>query len=131
MLSSGLNQAAETFFVEFDAAFASFDGSVVATRYFPPYLAVRADGTSETFPSGEAIAHYFQKILDEHHRRGCRSCRHRALDLIPVGSAAVFATVTWELLGHDESVVTTWRESYNLVRFGPKLRAVASIDHAE
>ena len=131
MPSFDLHGAAETFFVEFDAAFASFDGAVLAARYSPPYLAVRTDGTSETFPSGEAIARYFQKVLDDYHRGGCRSCRHKALDMIPVGSAAVFATVTWELLGHDDSVVTTWRESYNLVRYGYKLRAVASMDHAE
>jgi len=130
MTSSDLCDAAATFFTEFDAAFALFDGGVIATRYAAPYLAVRADGTSEVFSSEAAIARYFQGILDEYHRKGCRSCRHKALEAVPVGSAAVFATVTWELLSGDGGIVTTWRESYSLVRSRGGLKACASMDHA-
>ena len=117
------------FFDEFDEAFASFDGAVVAARYSAPYLAVRADGSSESFATGNDIAVYFQAILDDYHRLGCRTCRHRDLEVVPVGSAAVFATVRWELLAADAAVVTTWRESYGLVARGDKLAATVSMDH--
>ena len=130
MASFELASAATAFFAEFDSAFASFDGDIVAARYVAPYLAVRADGSSEVFLTRESIARYFEKVLDGYHRRGCRSCRHKALEIVPAGSAAVFATVTWELLNQNASIVTTWRESYNLVRSGEGLKACASMDHA-
>jgi hypothetical protein len=126
-----LHAATVSFFAEFDRAFETFDGSVVAARYSAPYLAIRADGTSECFADVEAIAAYFQRVLDAYHQRGCRSCRHTNLELLQVGSSAVFATVTWELLRSNNTVVTFWRESYSLVSFGENLKVCASMDHAE
>src|SRR3954471_22784409 len=93
-----LHAAAVAFFDEFDRAFETFDGAVVAARYSAPYLAVRADGASECFATVQAVTAYFQRVLDAYHQRGCRSCRHKCLELLAVGSSAVFATVTWELL---------------------------------
>ena len=126
-----LHVATVSFFAEFDRAFETFDGSVVAARYSAPYLAVRADGTSECFAGVESIAAYLQRELDAYHQRECRSCRHRDLDLLQVGSSAVFATVTWELLRSNNTMVTSWRESYSLVSSGEKLKVCASMDHAE
>lgn len=125
-----LQTASEDFFNDFDRAFTSFDGSIVAARYSAPYLAVRADGSSECFGSGSAIAAYFQRILDSYHQRGCRSCRHRELRVVDAGPAAVFATVTWDLLRGDGSVLSSWRESYTLVLAGSRLKACASLNHA-
>ncbi|WP_068858326.1 hypothetical protein [Perlucidibaca aquatica] len=130
MQTTSLYESAKKFFSEFNAAFSTFDGNVVATRYAAPYLAVRGDGTSESFVSREDIADYFQNVLDKYHRTGCRSCRHKDLNIVAVGSGAVFATVTWELLGSDGHVVITWRESYNLVWSLGELKACASMDHA-
>ena len=126
-----LHAAAAAFFAEFDRAFETFDGAVVAARYSAPYLAVRADGTSECFATAEAISTYFQRILDAYHHGNCRSCTHRELELVEVGSSAVFATVTWDLLRSDNTVVKSWRESYSLVFSGEKLKACMSMDHAE
>ena len=131
MPSFDLQHAAETFFANFDQAFTSFDGAIIAARYVAPYLAVRANGTSECFPTANAIAMYFQKILDEYHRKECRSCKHRDLNVVAVGNTGAFATVTWDLLREDKSVVSCWRESYILVRCGDNLKACASMDHAQ
>ncbi len=40
------------------------------------------------------------------------------------------ATVTWELLRKDGSILSEWRESYSLVRMGDGWRIFASVDHA-
>jgi mannose-6-phosphate isomerase-like protein (cupin superfamily) len=130
MVGIDLQATTEDFFNEFDRAFTTFDGTIVAARYSAPYLAVRADGSSACFASDSAIASYFQQVLDSYHRNGCRSCRHRDLRVVEAGKAAVFSTVTWDLLRDDHSVLKSWQESYNLVLAGTKLKACASLNHA-
>ena len=125
-----LQAASEDFFNDFDLAFTTFDGMIVAARYAAPYLAVRADGSSGCFGFDSAIAAYFQRVLDSYHHRGCRSCRHRELRVVEAGHAATFATVSWDLLREDNSILRSWRESYTLVLAGSKLKACASLDHA-
>lgn len=130
MSSVDLDRAAENFFDGFDAAFASLDGEVIAERYLAPYLAVKADGSAECLTWNAAIAAYFQGFLDDYRARGCRQCRHRDLQVLAVGAHAAFASVTWELLREDGRTVSSWRESYNLVRRGGQLKVRASMDHA-
>ncbi len=129
MSRDSLHDAVSAFFVGFDSAFASFDGAVVAAQYQCPYLAIRSDGSTEAFASQADIAAYFQGLLDHYHARGCRSCRHKDLEVVPLGTAAALGTVTWELCNLDGAVVSTWRESYHLVRVGERMKAAASVDH--
>jgi hypothetical protein len=124
-----LERAARAFFDEFVTAFASFDGKEIARRYQSPYLALSADGKLTCFHSAAEIADYFQKVVDDYHRQGCRSCRYRNLEVLPLGSRSALATVTWDLLREDGSPLTSWRESYQLTLAGESLRVVASVDH--
>jgi hypothetical protein len=110
-------------------AFASFDGKEIARRYQSPYLALHADGKADCFHSAAEIAAYFQRVVDDYHRDGCRSCRYRDLEVVPLGRRSALATVTWDLLREDGTPLTSWRESYNLTRMGDSLRVVASVDH--
>lgn len=120
---------ARRFFEAFDAAFVSFDGHHIALRYAEPYLACRADGSSETFPLRRETGVYFQRVVDGYHASGVRSCRHRDLVVIDVGSSHLLATVTWDLLDRGLEVTVTWRESYLLVDDGVSLQVRSSIDH--
>jgi len=128
--SASLPRTAQAFFDEFDRAFATFNGAVVAARYAAPYLAVRSDGSSECFVTNDAIATYFQRLLDHYRRQGCRTCRHRDLRVVEAGSAAAFATVTWRLSDDDGRSVHTWRESYNLLLSNGRFRVCASVSHS-
>lgn len=122
-------QLVADFFDQFDAAFGSLDGSTIAQRYAQPYVAHRADGTSATFDTDEAIAGYFQGLVDDYSAGGVRSCRHRDVIVVEVGAMHVLATVTWELLDQASTLVTSWRESYLLVRAADGLAICASVDH--
>jgi hypothetical protein len=130
MDEADLRGAAGSFFDEFVAAFRSFDGGEIARRYLSPYLALHADGSIDCFHSAAEIAAYFQKIVDDYHRSGCRSCRYRELEVVPLGARSALATVTWDLLREDGAPLTSWRESYNLTLVDESLRVVASVDHA-
>lgn len=76
------------FFVGFDTAFASFDGAVVAAQHQTPYMVIRSDGSTEAFASHADIAVYFQRLLDDYYARGCRSSRHRDLEVATLGTHA-------------------------------------------
>lgn len=117
------------FFDAFDAAFGTFDGSHVADRYATPYLACRADGSAELLDDRPAIGRYFQRFLDDYHRRGVRSCRHTDLAVEPVGAHHVLATVTWQLCDERLDPVVVWREAYLLTDESGRWLIRGSIDH--
>jgi hypothetical protein len=118
------------FFDEFVEAFPSFDGEVIARRYGVPYLAIHTDGSTELFASNTAVAAYFQRVLDGYRQRGCRACRYEGLEITATGGASALGTVTWDLLRADDTVLTSWRESYVLAYADERLKAFVSIDHA-
>lgn len=124
-------QAATMFFDEFVEAFHTFDGNVIARRYLPPCLMLHADGAIDCFSSSSEIAEYFQKIVDDYRKKGCRSCRYQDLEVVSIGRQSALGTVTWELLREDGSVLSAWREAYNLVRAGDRFLVFASVDHAD
>jgi hypothetical protein len=120
----------ETFFDAFVEAFRTFDGAHIAERYQAPYLAAHVDAPADCFAEHTEIGLYFQRVVDDYHAQGCRSCRYHELEYFPMGKAAVVATVTWELLDASGKVVTAWRESYNLAHDGKALKVFCSVDHA-
>lgn len=125
-----LQSSIQKFFDEFVQAFRSFDGKTIAERYLAPYLAFHADRPAEVFLSRADTAAYFQRIVDEYHAKGCRSCRYDGLEVAPIGNECALATVTWELLAKDLTVLGTWRESYNLCFVQDRLLVFTSTDHA-
>lgn len=129
-MAGALRAEVTQFFDAFVAAFATFDGAVVAERYAPAFIAVHADGSLDSFTASVDIARYFQRFLDRYRADGCRSCGYRGLDVVPIGDACVLATVTWELFDGSGALVSTWRESYNLARAPSGLLVFASVDHA-
>jgi hypothetical protein len=117
------------FFGDFDEAFASFDGTVIAARYLAPYTACRSDGSAEVFGDADAIGDYFQRVVDGYHDAGVRSCRHHGLEVSMADGVHTLARVTWVLEGDDARPVRSWSESYLLIRRGDRLFARASVDH--
>ena len=130
-MNSAPSQASvRAFFDDFVEAFRSFDGSIIAQRYLSPYLAFHGRGSAQVFNSHAETASYFQRVVDDYHEKGCRSCRYKDLQVASLGKECAIATLTWELLAADQSVVTAWRESYNLCFVEGHLKVFTSTDHA-
>ncbi|MEY4561704.1 MAG: hypothetical protein RLZZ618_981 [Pseudomonadota bacterium] len=130
MTHSSLHHEAASFFDDFVAAFEKFDGALIARRYVAPYMAVHVDRPTGLFVEHDDIGRYFQDIVDNYHQQGCRSCRYMDLEAAALGRDGMVATVSWDLLREDGSVLSHWRESYTLHRAGGKWRIFASVDHA-
>ena len=117
------------FFDRFVEDFPSFDGSIIANRYTAPYTAVTSDGEFWQSNDSVEIEAYFQGLLDRHLSQGVLFCKYNDFECQQVGKSNYFATVTWSMMGAEDKVITTWRESYNLVNTASGLKIFTSIDH--
>lgn len=122
-------QDLHAFFESFCQDFASFDGAIVARRYATPWLAMNADGALMHFSTPRETARYFQQHLDRYREQGCQSCTYEALESVELGQQSCLASVTWRLHAASGSVISTWRESYNLHLAAQGLLIYASTDH--
>jgi len=123
---------AGAYFDRFAETFSTFDGAQVAQLFAAPVVALARDGSLISLPQRDDVARYYQAALDRYHRDGCRSCRWSDLSVVSMGSRAVLAAVTWDLLRDDGTVLTRWRQSYSLSLFGDNgPRAFAAASHAE
>lgn len=129
MTGPALREDLTRFFDDFVNAFASFKGAPLADLYLVPGVALRGDGLIQGLQSRTEIERFFQATLDRYHREGCRACRFKDLDVVPIGGRSALGTVTWELLGEDAAVLKTWRQSYNLVRTDSGWKVFASTYH--
>ncbi len=116
------------FFDDFDSAFTTFDGDVIARRFATPYVACRADGSAETFLDRRATARYFADVLADYRSSGVRSCAHEDVEVVDVGARHVLAAVTWVLADDSGGAVMSWREAYLLVVDEAQLLVRTSID---
>jgi hypothetical protein len=129
MNTQALRKEVARFFDGFVVALGSFRGAAVAALYFVPGVALRGDGSIQCLQSRADTERFFQSALDGYHGAGCRACRFKDLEVVPMGGCSVLGTVTWELLREDGSALREWRQSYNLVRVDDSWQVFASTYH--
>ncbi len=125
------NDVAVALFDRFARAFATFDAANVAELFVVPGVALRNDGSMVALSTREAVLRYYQAALDGYNRSGCRSCRWMDLEVTPMGMRALLATVSWELLRADASVVRRWRQSYCVSKHANTPGIFATAMHAD
>jgi hypothetical protein len=103
------------FFVDYARLFDARDGANIATYYHVPSMSMRADASVHVFQTGRELQDFFQAVTEKYHAEGQRGSRFVNLDVKPVGSNSVLATMEWQMLDADEGTIRTWRQSYNLI----------------
>jgi len=131
MADQPLTEEVRGFFQEYNNAFASIDGGRIAALYYMPTVTMRADGSIHCLQSREELARFFQNVADTYHREGYRDGRFKILEVISIGGRSALATLDWELLRGDGSVIRGWRQSYNLVRSGGGWQILVSTFHVK
>jgi hypothetical protein len=114
------------FFDKFCREFASFDGRRVGGLFVAPGIALRSDGETQGFATQQDIENYYQSALDRYRSTGCAECRWRDLQVAKISEKSIVATVSWELIAKDMSLLRKWRQAYFISRFSGQLKAYGS-----
>lgn len=119
----------QAFYDRFVEDFSTFDGKLIADRYQAPYTAVSRDGAAWLCSNEEELVDYFQSLLNKHSEQGVTHCKYEHLAYSSIGKNCYSATVTWTMMGDNNTTISTWRESYNLLDTPNGLKIFTSIDH--
>jgi hypothetical protein len=131
MPNAPLAAEVRAFFDKYNEAFASLDGKVIAACYHAPMLTIRGDGSIHCLASEDEVAKFFQGVVDGYAKEGGagRPGGLSNLEVTALGGTSVLATMQWEMLNANGSVIRSWRQSYNLVRVGKEWRILVSTFH--
>ena len=130
MADSTLTAEVRAFFDKYNDAFASLDGKAIAACYHAPMLTMRGDGSIHCLASKEEVATFFQGVVDGYAKEGGgRPSGLSDLEVTGLGGKSVLATMQWDMLNADGSVIRSWRQSYNLVRVSKEWRILVSTFH--
>lgn len=124
-----LTDQVRSFFERYAGAFDSIDGNRIAALYHLPTVTMRGDGSIHCLQSRDELAKFFQGVADTYHRDGYRSGRFSNLQVTAIGARSALATMDWELLRGDGSVLRQWRQSYNIVRVDAGWQILVSTFH--
>ena len=114
MTAEPLTESVRSFLATYMQAFDAADGKRIAALYHAPCVTVRGDGSIHCLQSQAELQAFFQKVADTYSREGSRGSRYTDLDVVPIGARSALASMEWELLREDGTVLRRWRQSYNL-----------------
>lgn len=129
MSDSSLAAEVRAFFDQYNEAFASFDGKRIAALYYMPTVTMRGDGSIHCLQSSEDLASFFQGVVDTYRKDGYSDGNFKNFEALAIGGLSALATMDWELLRQDGSVIKSWRQSYNVVRTPEGWRILVSTFH--
>ena len=109
--------------------FDTFDSVRIAAFYHIPCVTARADGSVHYLPNEEDLRSFFQKVVDTYQQEGWRRFRFRDLEVTAIGARSALASLDWEMLRGDGTLVRRRRHSYNLLRSDTEWKILASTIH--
>ena len=118
-----------TFFQAYNQAFATIDGRRIAAFYHAPCVTVRVDGSIHCLQRDADLRQFFQEAVDVYRLEGYEKSHFLKLETASIGSRSILATMDWELMRSDDSLIHSWRQSYNLVRIGEEWKILLSTFH--
>jgi hypothetical protein len=117
------------FFSDYTRLFDARDGATIATYYHAPSISMRADASVHIFQTPLELQLFFQAVAEKYYAEGQRGSRYVNLDVKPIGSKSVLATMDWQMLREDGSTIRAWRQSYNLIRPDGRWQILVSTIH--
>ena len=129
MTDSLLTTEVRTFFEQYSDAFASFDGKAIAALYYMPTVTMRGDGSIHCLQSREDLASFFQGVVDTYRKDGYSGGSFKNFEVLAIGGLSALATMDWEMLRHDGSLIRRWRQSYNVVSTAGGWKILVSTFH--
>src|ERR1700744_1316633 len=117
MLDQALSNEVAHFLDDYVRHWYAGDWIAVAALYHVPSITMRGDGSVYCFQSSKELQEFFQGVGASYDKEGnLGPGRFHSLTTEPIGTRSSFATLTWQMVHKDGSVLREWRQSYNLVR---------------
>ena len=129
MSDQSLPSTIRQFFEDYARAFESIDGARIATFYHAPTVTMRGDGSIHCLQSREELQRFFQGVVDGYYRDGYRTSGLLSFDVQLIGGRSALATIDWQLLRADGTVLREWRQSYNVVYVDGRWQILVSTFH--
>ena len=108
------------------------DWLAVAMLYHVPSITMRGDGSIHSFQSREEVQEFLRRVGEGYNREGnLGTGRHYGLAALPIGARSVLATLTWQAVLQDGSILREWQQSYNLVRADGRWQILVATFHLE
>ena len=108
------------------------DWIAVAALYHVPCITMRGDGSVHCFQSSKELQEFFQGVGAGYDKEGnLGPGRYHSLTTQPIGAQSLLATLTWQMVQKDGSIIREWRQSYNLVRIDGRLQILAATLHLD
>jgi hypothetical protein len=108
------------------------DWDAVAALYTVPSVTMRGDGSLHCFQSKKEVQAFFHSVGAGYDTEGdLGPGRYHSLTTQPIGARSLLATLTWQMVRKDGSVVREWRQSYNLVRTDERWQILAATLHLD
>jgi hypothetical protein len=117
---------------QYTEAFDACDGVAIAALYHVPSVSVRGDGSVQCFQSRDELQRFFRGVAEGYQREGnLGPGRYHGLTVQPIGGRSVLATLTWQFVLKDGSILREWRQSYNLLRVDGRWQIFVSTFHLD
>jgi len=108
------------------------DWIAVAALYHVPCITMRGDGSVHCFQSSKELQEFFQGVGAEYDKEGnLGPGRYHSLTTQPIGARSLLATLTWQIVQKEGSIIREWCQSYNLVRIDGRLQILAATLHLD
>jgi hypothetical protein len=117
------------FFNDYTKLFDARDGTGISAYYHAPSISVRADASIHVYRSHQEARDFFQAVADRYYDEGQRGSRCIDLEVKCLGVKSVLATLEWQMLATDGSIIRKWNQSYNLIQSQDRWQILVSTIH--
>jgi hypothetical protein len=117
------------FFEDYAARFDKRNWADFVSLYHEPCLTVRGDGTVKFFRSRAHVRQFFEGVANTWRGEGYHRFAVSNFDVMPVGKRSLLATLDWDMLRDDGSVIRKWRQSYQLIQVQEEWLVLTSTFH--
>ena len=108
----------ENFFALYSELYMASDAAGVSAMYEVPFLAVR-DGRPIHLDDAQAVRDHLSGLMEAYRSAGATRATIVELDVRPLGRSSALATVRWNALADDGTLLRDFRTSYHLLRDDP------------
>lgn len=118
----------DTFFAHYSERYMASDADAVSAMYEAPLLAVR-EGRAIHCADRQAVREHLGEVMAAYARSGAARADVAALDVLPLGSSSMLATVNWHVVDGGGRLLKDFRTTYQLLRTDDGWRILTYTNH--